>query len=81
ITSVPCLITSIIAGIISGYINRKVKRSLRWIYGIAAGMLSEVLTMLLILAMADPFELGVDIVSKIAFPMIVGEVNIGLIVL
>ncbi|WP_040209034.1 sensor histidine kinase [Neobacillus jeddahensis] len=81
ITSIPCLITSIIAGIVSGYINRRVKRSLRWIYGIAAGMACEVLTMLLILAMANPFALGVDIVSKIAFPMIAGEVNIGLIVL
>ncbi len=81
ITSIPCLITSIIAGIVSGYINRRVKRTLRWVYGIAAGMFCEVLTMLLILAMANPFELGFDIVSKIAFPMIVGEVNIGLIVL
>ncbi|MFL6517431.1 MAG: LytS/YhcK type 5TM receptor domain-containing protein, partial [Bacillus sp. (in: firmicutes)] len=64
ITSIPCLITSIIAGIVSGYINRKVRRSLRWIYGIAAGMVCEALTMVLILAMADPFELGLDIVSK-----------------
>lgn len=81
ITSVPCLVTSIMAGVVSGYINRRVKKSLRWIYGIIAGMILEILTMLLILAMADPFELGLDIVSKIAFPMIVGEVNIGLIVL
>ena len=81
VTSVPCLFTSIIAGIVSGYINRKVKRSLRWIYGIIAGMLCEVLTMLLILAISEPFSLGLDIVSKIAFPMILGEVNIGLIVL
>ncbi len=81
ITSIPCLITSVIAGVVSGYINRRVKRSLRWIYGIAAGMLCEVLTMLLILLMAEPFSLGLDIVSKIAFPMIAGEVNIGLIVL
>jgi two-component system, LytTR family, sensor kinase len=81
VTSIPCLFTSIIAGIVSGYINRKVKRSLRWIYGIIAGMLCEVLTMLLILAISEPFSLGLDIVSKIAFPMIVGEVNIGLIIL
>ncbi|WP_026567167.1 sensor histidine kinase [Bacillus sp. UNC41MFS5] len=81
ITSIPCLITSIFAGIVSGYINRRVKRSLRWIFGIAAGMLSEILTMVLILVMANPFELGLDIVSKIAFPMILGEVSIGLIVL
>jgi two-component system, LytTR family, sensor kinase len=81
VTSIPCLFTSIIAGIVSGYINRKVKRSLRWIYGIIAGMLCEVLTMLLILAISEPYTLGLDIVSKIAFPMIVGEVNIGLIIL
>ncbi|MDQ0201579.1 sensor histidine kinase [Neobacillus ginsengisoli] len=81
VTSVPCLITSIVAGIVSGFINRKVKRSQRWIYGIAAGMFCEVLTMLLILRMANPFDLGLDIVSKIGFPMVIGEINIGLIVL
>jgi len=82
ITSIPCLITSIVAGVVSGYyINQKVKKSVRWIYGIVAGMLCEALTMLLILALADPFELGMDIVSKIAFPMIASEVTIGLIVL
>ena len=81
VTALPCLITSIIAGIISGYINRKVKKSYRWIWGIVAGMACEVMTMLLILAMAEPFKLGLDIVSKIAFPMITGEISVGLIVL
>jgi two-component system, LytTR family, sensor kinase len=81
ITSVPCLITSITGGIISGVINRKVRKSRRWIYGIAAGMMCEVLTMLLILSMAEPFKLGEDIVSKIGLPMIVSEVSVGLIVL
>ncbi|MDP4157619.1 MAG: histidine kinase, partial [Bacillota bacterium] len=77
----PCLISSIIAGIASGIIHIKVKKSQRWIYGIVAGMGCEVLTMLLILATAEPFKLGLDIVSKISFPMIAGEVNVGLIVL
>jgi two-component system LytT family sensor kinase len=81
VTALPCLITSIIAGIISGYINRKVKKSYRWIWGIVAGMGCEVMTMLLILTMAEPFKLGLDIVSKIAFPMITGEISVGLIVL
>ncbi|NHM32503.1 sensor histidine kinase [Neobacillus terrae] len=81
ITSVPCLITSILAGIVSGYINRRVKKSLRWVYGIAAGMICEIMTMLLILAFAEPYKLGLDIVSKIAFPMIAGELSVGLIVL
>ncbi|MBP3039871.1 sensor histidine kinase [Bacillaceae bacterium Marseille-Q3522] len=81
ITSIPCLITSILAGIISGYISRKGKDHIRWIVGIAAGMICEILTMLLILLFAAPISAGMEIVSKIAFPMIVGEVNTGLIVL
>ncbi|WP_179234608.1 sensor histidine kinase [Heyndrickxia coagulans] len=81
VTSIPCLITSITAGVISGLISRKVKNSWRWFVGIAAGMFCEILTMLLILVFAHPFSTGVDIVSKIAFPMIAGDVNIGLIVL
>lgn len=81
ITAIPCLITSVLAGIIAGYIHVYRKKSRRWIYGIIAGMICEILTMILILVMADPFELGVEIVSKIAFPMIFGQVCIGLIIL
>lgn len=81
ITSIPCLITSIIAGISAGYINLKVKKEQRWRAGILGGMLCESLTMLLIVLWAKPTELGLDIVSKIALPMILGTVCIGLIVL
>ncbi|MGA9615971.1 MAG: LytS/YhcK type 5TM receptor domain-containing protein, partial [Serratia proteamaculans] len=81
ITSVPCLITSIIAGISAGYINLKVKKEQRWRAGIIGGMLCECLTMLLIVLWAKPTELGLDIVSKIALPMILGTACIGLIVL
>jgi two-component system, LytTR family, sensor kinase len=80
-TSVPCLITSILAGIIAGYIHVYRKKSRRWIYGIIAGMFCESLTMILILGMADSFAVGLAIVSKIAFPMILGQVSIGLIIL
>jgi two-component system, LytTR family, sensor kinase len=81
ITSVPCLITSIIAGISAGYINLKVRKEQRWRAGIVGGMLCESLTMLLIVLWAKPTELGLDIVSQIALPMILGTVCIGLIVL
>ncbi|MEF7565683.1 sensor histidine kinase [Bacillus infantis] len=81
VTSVPCLITSILAGFTAGYIHVYMKKSRRWIYGIIAGMFCETLTMILILAMADSFELGVAIVSKIGIPMILGQVSIGLIIL
>ncbi|WP_275891554.1 sensor histidine kinase [Serratia marcescens] len=81
ITSVPCLITSIIAGISAGYINLNVRKEQRWRAGIVGGMLCESLTMLLIVLWAKPTELGLDIVSQIALPMILGTVCIGLIVL
>ena len=81
ITSVPCLITSITAGISAGYINLKVRKEQRWRAGIVGGMLCESLTMLLIVLWAKPTELGLDIVSQIALPMILGTVCIGLIVL
>lgn len=81
VTSIPCLISSICAGIISGYINRKVKRNYRWIAGIVAGMFSETITMILILLLSKPHSLGYDIVSKIAVPMIIGQISVGFIVL
>lgn len=81
VTSVPCLITSIIAGVVSGYINLKVVKEKRWSVGIIGGMLCESLTMVLILVWAKPTALGLDIVSEIAVPMILGAVSIGLIVL
>ena len=81
ITSIPCLISSITAGIVSGYINKKVNRKYRWIAGIGAGMLSEMITMILILKLSKPHSLGIDIVSKIAIPMILGQISVGFIVL
>lgn len=81
ITSIPCLISSIIAGVISGYINKKIERSLRWIAGIIAGVFSETITMALILLLSKPYSTGYDIVSKIALPMIVGQISVGFIVL
>lgn len=81
VTALPCFLTSAIAGLVSAWIHRKVKKSLRWIYGIAGGMFCEILTMILILFMSGSFDHGWSIVSQIALPMILGEINIGFIVL
>ncbi|MCQ2009296.1 sensor histidine kinase [Sporolactobacillus sp. STSJ-5] len=81
VSALPCFITSSFAGVVSVWIHKKVKKSQRWIYGIAGGMFCELLTMVLILLMAGSFKLGWSIVSQIALPMILGEVNIGFIVL
>ncbi len=81
VTSLPCLITSIVAGVVAGYIHLKVRKNKQWIAGITAGMLCEALTMVLILILAEPHSLGVDIVSRIAAPLILGSISVGLIVL
>ncbi|MTD28793.1 sensor histidine kinase [Erwinia sorbitola] len=81
VTSVPCLITSIVAGVVSGWINLKVVKEKRWSIGIIGGMACESLTMLLIVVWAAPTALGLDIITEIAIPMILGASSIGLIVL
>ncbi len=81
VTAVPCFITSIIAGVLSGWISRKIPKKQRWRAGIVAGMVCETLTMILVVVWAPTTELGLDIVSKIGIPMILGSVCIGFIVL
>lgn len=80
-TSVPCLISSVVAGVVSGLIHLRVTKECRWSLGILGGMLCESLIMLLVVVWAEPTSLGLDIVAKIAVPMILGAVSIGLIVL
>lgn len=81
ITSVPCLVTSILAGLISSWINVRFPKKSHWRIGILGGMLCETLTMILVVLWAPSVSLGLDIVSKIGIPMILGNVCIGFIVL
>lgn len=68
ITSLPCLISSVTAGITSGLINTRLKKKYKWIAGIITGMLCETLTMVLIVVFARPYSMGIDIISKLQFP-------------
>ncbi|WP_143588843.1 LytS/YhcK type 5TM receptor domain-containing protein [Terribacillus halophilus] len=81
ITSLPCLITSVTAGFASGFINKKIKKHRWWYVGILTGVLSQALTMTLIIVLSEPKSLGISIVEQIVIPMMVGEVSIGLLVL
>lgn len=81
ITAIPCFITSIVAGIIAGWINRKMPKAQHWRVGIIGGMLCETMTMILVVLWAPSTALGLDIVSKIGVPMILGSVSIGFIIL
>ncbi|MBV8048191.1 MAG: sensor histidine kinase [Paludibacterium sp.] len=83
-TAIPCLISSICAGLLSSYIylhggKYRGGKKLLWLYGILAGMFCETLTMGLILLLT-PAGVGWDIVSQIAWPMIAGSVCTGLII-
>lgn len=79
-TSLPCLITSILAGLLSAIIHIRAKKQQYWIWGICAGVLCEVLTMTLILVFVEDRHQGLLIVKAIAMPMIIGEVSIGLMI-
>ena len=81
VTAIPCFITSILAGCLAGWINRRIPKAQHWRAGILGGMLCETLTMILVVLWAPTTELGLDIVSKIGIPMILGSVCIGFIVL
>lgn len=81
VTALPCFITSILAGCIAGWINRKIPKAQHWRAGILGGMLCESLTMILVVAQAPTTDTGLDIVSKIGIPMILGSVCIGFIVM
>lgn len=79
-TSLPCLISSTIAGLLATWLHLSCRKSRLWLYGILAGMLCEGLTMLLIWLLTAPHVVGVEIVSHIAYPMIAGSLSIGLII-
>jgi two-component system LytT family sensor kinase len=78
-TAVPCLISSVCAGLLSSLVHYRGGKKHLWLYGSLAGMSCEILTMALILLMA-PAGIGLGIVTRIAWPMIAGSVCTGLII-
>ncbi len=69
VTSIPCGIATIIGGIVSGYLYKISEPENRWKYGCMAGILIVSFNMLLVLIMTKPFDLALDIVKTIIFPM------------
>jgi len=80
ITSIPCFISSIFAGIVSGYFNKNINEEYKWLCGIMCGIISESITMALIFFISKPHNAAITIISKIYMPMIVGQVGIGFLV-
>lgn len=69
VTTIPCAITTIIAGFVSALIHVKGTRYARWYYGFIGGIALESIEMILILLMSKPYSSAVFIVKSIYFPM------------
>jgi len=79
-TSFACLITSILAGLLATIIHQRCDKKDYAKYGIAAGIICETLTMILILISNKNSSLAISIVEQISLPMITGTLCIGLII-
>ncbi len=69
ITSIPCAITTILAGFVSAVIYKKGIRYEKWFYGLIGGIAVESIEMILILLMSKPYSSALFIVKSIYFPM------------
>ena len=80
ITSLPCLVISIVSGALSGYLCNKVSDDKKWIVGIICGIFIETVCMALILLLSKPYKQAVLIVRYIYIPMIIGQVGTGFLI-
>ncbi|WP_342472105.1 sensor histidine kinase [Metasolibacillus sp. FSL H7-0170] len=71
-TAIACGISTILAGIITGFLGRKlhVEKTFSYRHAMGIGILAECLQMLVILLIARPFEMALNLVQIIAVPMI-----------
>ena len=71
-TAVACGVSTILAGILAGILGRKfnVQKTFSYKHAIGIGVLAEGMQMIIILVVAQPFELALELVQLIALPMI-----------
>jgi len=69
ITSIPCAIATLLAGLISAFLYKKGTNYNKWFYGFLGGFIMESIEMLLILLISKPYESAVSIVKSIYLPM------------
>lgn len=79
-TSIPCFISSVFAGIFSGLFYKRIPVKYRGFYGILVGMVSENITIILIYLLCKPKTLALDIIHTIYLPLMVGQFGIGFMV-
>ncbi|MEW9124078.1 MAG: sensor histidine kinase [Thermotaleaceae bacterium] len=69
ITSLPCAISTVFAGLVSAYIYKKGVRFEKWFYGLLGGFFVEIIEMGLILLLSRPYSSALAIVKSIYLPM------------
>lgn len=69
ITSIPCAIATLLAGLISALLYKRGTNFNKWFYGFLGGFIMESIEMLLILLISKPYESAVSIVKSIYLPM------------
>ncbi len=81
ITSIPCAITTMIAGFFSGYLHLKYKyKNKKALMGLFVVVIMGILEIILILCISKPFESAFSISKSIFIPMIVAN-GIGVAIL
>ncbi|GAD79774.1 sensor histidine kinase [Vibrio ezurae] len=79
-SSIPCLITSVSAGLLASWVHVRANYANYAKYGVLVAVFCEVTTMALIIALNDDKVLAHSIVHAIALPMIVGALCVSLII-
>lgn len=71
-TALACAVANLCEGIIAGIIHRRFPgRPIPWWVALAAGVVGETMQMAIILLIANPYEMALQLVQEIAAPMIV----------
>ncbi|GAD89208.1 putative two-component histidine kinase [Vibrio halioticoli NBRC 102217] len=79
-SSIPCLITSVTAGLLASWVHIRANYAHYAKYGVLVAAICEVMTMGLILILNDDKVLAYSIVHAIALPMIIGALCVSLII-
>lgn len=70
ITSVPCAISTALAGVFSGYLHTKIKyKSKKWFIGLMVVLFMGIFEIVLILCISRPFNIALYISKNIFIPM------------
>jgi len=83
-TSIPCGLSTFLEGMAAGLISARLKEKesvLNWRLAVVIGLVGETIHMLIVLALARPFENALHLVEIVSFPMIfLNSIGAGLFV-